>query len=67
MGRGVIGEDRQGRVAGGQRLLGLSAGEEELGPVNVVPDLEGLVRLVADRLLEVADRRLRWPGVMSLR
>ena len=37
MGLGVIGDERQGRVAGGQRLLGLSAGEEEPGPARRGP------------------------------
>ena len=63
----VVGGELQGGVAGGQRLLGLSPSEEELGTVHVVPDLEGLVRswrMLASRSRSAASC---WAGVMSLR
>ena len=62
---GIIGDELQGGIAGGQRLLGLSASEEKPGTPDLVAGLEGLVGFEADRLLEVRSAESYWLGVMS--
>ena len=50
---GIIGDELQGGITGGQGLLGLSVSKKETGTPDLVAGLDCLIGFEADRLREV--------------